>query len=103
MTTSAGTAALSERRRLRLSLLLQILSVCAFLALWSAATEYGWVSTIFLPSPRAVAAEAGKLVGTGELWQAMLASSRRVFLGFALAELLGLMAFTVALLILFVF
>ena len=84
MTTSDGTAALSERRpkragwlRVRLSLLLQILSVCAFLALWSAATEYGWVSTIFLPSPRAVAAEAGKLVGTGELWQAMLASSRR--------------------------
>jgi len=97
VTTSAGTAALSERRRpkragwlrLRLSLLLQILSVCAFLALWSAATEYGWVSTIFLPSPRAVAAEAGKLVGTGELWQAMLASSRRVFLGFALAAVVA--------------
>jgi taurine transport system permease protein len=95
--TSAGTAALSERRRpdragwlrVRLGLLLQILSVCAFLALWSAATEYGWVSTIFLPSPRAVATEAGKLIGTGELWQAVLASSRRVFLGFALAAVVA--------------
>ena len=97
MATSAGTAALSERRRpdragwlrVRLGLLLQILSVCAFLALWSAATEYGWVSTIFLPSPRAVATEAGKLIGTGELWQAVLASSRRVFLGFALAAVVA--------------
>jgi taurine transport system permease protein len=95
--TSAGTAALSERRRpdragwlrVRLGLLLQILSVCAFLALWSAATEYGWVSTIFLPSPRAVATEAGKLIGTGELWEAVLASSRRVFLGFALAAVVA--------------
>jgi taurine transport system permease protein len=91
-TTSARTPELGERRpdrarwlRVRLSLVIQLLSVCAFLALWSAATEYGWVSQIFLPSPRAVAAEAGKLVGTGELWQAVLASSRRVFLGFALA------------------
>ncbi|HEV3176748.1 MAG TPA: ABC transporter permease [Stellaceae bacterium] len=97
MATSAGTAALSERRRpdragwlrVRLGLLLQILSVCAFLALWSAATEYGWVSTIFLPSPRAVATEAGKLIGTGELWEAVLASSRRVFLGFALAAVVA--------------
>jgi taurine transport system permease protein len=32
-----------------------------------------------------VGREAGKLVGTGELWVAVLASSRRVFLGFALA------------------
>jgi len=71
--------------RLRLSLVLQVLSVCSFLALWSAATELGWVSTIFLPSPSSVALEAGKLIATGELWQAVLASSRRVFLGFALA------------------
>jgi taurine transport system permease protein len=68
-----------------LTLLIQVLSVGAFLALWSAATELGWVSTIFLPSPSSVASEAGKLIATGELWQAVLASSRRVFLGFALA------------------
>jgi taurine transport system permease protein len=33
--------------------------------------------------------EAGKLIGTGELWQAVLASSRRVFLGFALAAVVA--------------
>jgi taurine transport system permease protein len=95
-TGANNTGAVSKPRRggagwlrLRLSLLLQIVSVCAFLALWSAATEYGWVSTIFLPSPRAVATEAGKLIGTGELWQAIIASSRRVFLGFALAAVVA--------------
>jgi taurine transport system permease protein len=90
---SGGVSAKQPERagwlRVRLSLLLQILSVCMFLALWSAATEYGWVSTIFLPSPRSVASEAGKLVGTGELWQAIIASSRRVFLGFALAAVVA--------------
>ncbi len=77
-----------ERRRwvrFRLDLVLNVVSVFLFLAAWSAATEYGWISPIFLPSPASVASEAGKLVRTGELWEAVLASSRRVFLGFALA------------------
>ncbi len=77
-----------ERRRwvrFRLDLVLNVASVFLFLAAWNAATEYGWISPIFLPSPASVASEAGKLVRTGELWGAVLASSRRVFLGFALA------------------
>lgn len=78
----------AERRRwvrFRLDLVLNVVSVFLFFAAWSAATEYGWISPIFLPSPASVASEAGKLVRTGELWGAVLASSRRVFLGFALA------------------
>jgi taurine transport system permease protein len=71
--------------RARLSLVLKVVSICAFLGLWSAATELGWISSIFLPSPAAVARAASKLMSTGELWDAVLASSRRVFLGFALA------------------
>ena len=77
-----------ERRRwvrFRLDLVLNVVSVFLFFAAWNAATEYGWISPIFLPSPASVASEAGKLVGTGELWWAVVASSRRVFLGFALA------------------
>jgi taurine transport system permease protein len=71
--------------RLRASLAVKILSVLAFLALWTTATELGWVSPIFLPSPAAVASQAGKLMHAGDLWEAMAASSRRVFLGFAIA------------------
>jgi taurine transport system permease protein len=76
-----------EQRRLRVrrDLVLNVLSVFAFLGAWAAATELGWISPIFLPSPASVAAEAGKLVRTGDLWVAVVASSRRVFLGFALA------------------
>ena len=71
--------------RARLTLALKVLSICAFLGLWSAATGLGWISPIFLPSPASVARAAGKLMSTGELWEAVLASSERVFLGFALA------------------
>ncbi|HTZ80678.1 MAG TPA: ABC transporter permease [Stellaceae bacterium] len=75
--------------RARLALALKILSICGFLGLWSAATELHWISPIFLPSPAAVARAAGKLMSTGELWDAVLASSRRVFLGFAVAAVIA--------------
>lgn len=74
-----------RRFHVPVALVLKVLSVLAFIALWSAATELGWVSPIFLPSPASVATEAGKLMSTGDLWVSVLASSRRVFLGFALA------------------
>ena len=67
------------------SLALNIFAVLAFLFLWHVATASGWIAPIFLPSPSAVLKEAGKLVDSGELWVSIWASSRRVFLGFALA------------------
>ena len=76
-------------RHFRPTLLLNVASVMAFLALWLVATERGWVSPIFLPSPAAVASEGHKLIGTGELWEAVIASSRRVFTGFALAGVIA--------------
>ena len=84
---SAEPRSPERRRRLRprLDLVLNVVSVFAFLGAWSVATEFGWIAPIFLPSPASVASEARKLVDTGELWGAVLASSRRVFLGFALA------------------
>lgn len=72
-------------RRFRPVLLINVLSVIGFLGLWAAATELGWISPIFLPSPVAVANEGQKLLTTGDLWIAVWASSKRVFLGFALA------------------
>jgi len=49
------------------------------------ATETGAISPLFFPSPSMVAAEAGNIAGTTDLWVAIAASSRRVFLGFGLA------------------
>jgi taurine transport system permease protein len=86
-TTAPGRAAGS---RMRLILLINVLSVLGFLALWALATELGWIAPVFLPSPLAVAAEGRKLLAAGDLWGAVLASSRRVFLGFALAAAIAI-------------
>jgi taurine transport system permease protein len=87
----AAAPARQPRMRLPVSpvLAIGILSVLAFLSLWAVATQSGWVSQIFLPSPLAVLEAGRDLVATGELWQAVLASSQRVFLGFFLAALVS--------------
>jgi taurine transport system permease protein len=77
-------------RRLRLVLLINITSVLTFLSIWYFATESGWVAAVFLPSPVTVAGEANKLLQTGELWQAVLVSAKRVFTGFGLAALISI-------------
>jgi taurine transport system permease protein len=76
--------------RISLSLVLSVASVMAFLGLWTAATELGWIAPVFLPSPRAVLAEAAKIIGSGELWMAALMSSQRVFAGFAVAAIVAI-------------
>lgn len=70
-------------------LLLNILGVTFFVGGWALATLTGWVSPLFLPSPVMVAQEASKLLSSGELWASILASSRRVFLGFAVATIVA--------------
>lgn len=74
-----------SRLRDRPIILLNILGVFAFCITWTLATEGGWVSPLFLPSPFKVASEAASVAATHELWWAIAASSLRVFVGFALA------------------
>lgn len=68
---------------------LNVLAVMGFLAVWHIATASGFISPIFLPSPALVAKEANKLLDSGDLWISVLASSQRVFLGFALAAVVA--------------
>jgi taurine transport system permease protein len=81
---------LKSDNRLWRSWALSLAAVLAFLATWMLVTELGWVAPVFLPSPRTVVSEAAKLVISGELWSAILISSQRVFLGFALAALVAI-------------
>jgi taurine transport system permease protein len=85
----AGDAPGAKRRgggmAFRPILAINVLSVMAFLGLWSVATEFGWISPIFLPSPSMVVMEANRFMQTGDLLISIVDSSRRVFLGFALA------------------
>ncbi|WP_244546340.1 ABC transporter permease [Bosea sp. OK403] len=70
--------------------LVSMASVLLFIALWALATATGWISPLFLPSPVAVAQAAAKLVLSGDLWRAVLASSARVFAGFFLAAIVAI-------------
>ncbi|MBX3596712.1 MAG: ABC transporter permease [Rhizobiaceae bacterium] len=74
---------------MKLSMLLSLLSVLAFLGIWTFVTEMHIVKPVFLPSPLSVLKEAASLVQSGELWVSILASSKRVFSGFFLAAALA--------------
>jgi len=69
---------------------IKIGSVVALLLLWQLSSARGWISPVFFPSPREVWLEASGLIQDGEMWRAVVASSRRVFSGFGLAALVSI-------------
>lgn len=68
---------------------LALTGVVAFVAAWSALTYGGRVSDYFLPSPTAVLAEWGELIVDGGFFEDVWASTRRIFLGFAISAALA--------------
>ena len=87
---TAPAPRLARRWRINhLLLALNFAAVAAALLVWWAATAFGWVAPIFLPSPGDVL-HAGRLtLADGELLTDVLVSARRVFLGFALAAVVA--------------
>lgn len=75
--------------RLRL-LSASIASVIVFLALWELACRAGLVDPVFLPPPSAVFAKAMAMVHDGTLLGNVLASARRVMVGFLAATLVAI-------------
>ena len=65
-------------------------SVGLFLLAWYVATNFGFVSPVFLPSPQLVWHSAARLIASGDLLDDILVSSERVFLGYGLAALIGI-------------
>lgn len=63
----------------------------ALLALWAAATQYGWIAPQVLPSPAAVGAALQDAVASGELWANLKISVLRVLAGFGLGLAGGLL------------
>lgn len=61
------------------------------LALWEAASVFGWLSTRVLPEPLAVAKAFWGLSASGELWTHVAVSTRRAAIGFAVGGGLGLL------------
>lgn len=67
-----------------------VASVIVFLAFWELACRAGWVDPIFLPPPSAVFAKAVAMVHDGTLLGNVLASARRVMVGFLAATLVAI-------------
>lgn len=85
-----GAAARSRRWAGGTAVPIGAASVGVFLLAWYAATNFGFVSPVFLPSPQLVWHSAARLIASGDLLDDVLVSSERVFLGFGLAALIGI-------------
>ncbi|MDX6750286.1 ABC transporter permease subunit [Geminicoccaceae bacterium 1502E] len=71
------------------SILVSTVTVVALFLLWWAATRFGWIKPLFLPSPGAIVERFGRVLeegfGGASLWEHGQASLVRVFGAFALA------------------
>lgn len=66
------------------------ISVIAFLAIWELVCQAGLVDPIFLPPPSAVFLKAAAMAREGSLLGHVLASARRVMIGFLAATLVAI-------------
>ena len=67
------------------------LAPVAFIGLWALGVHSGFVDGRFFPSPETVASEAIDLTMSGELWKHVVATSRRVLLGFPIGAIGGVL------------
>jgi hypothetical protein len=77
-------------RQFALRLLPWLLPV-ALIAVWQAASAYGWLSTRVLPAPLDVLRAAWALAESGELWTHVKVSAGRALAGLAIGGSLGLL------------
>jgi ABC-type nitrate/sulfonate/bicarbonate transport system permease component len=70
-----------------------VLAFVVLIGLWQASSSFGWVSSLFLPSPVRIAAALQELIASGELWGHVTASVARIgggwLLGVAAGTLIG--------------
>lgn len=67
------------------TMIISIISVIVFGLVWEISGRLGWVSTVFLPTPSAIFQEGMALLRTGILQADILASTRRVLVGFLIS------------------
>ena len=93
---ATSSATVTERGSLRRKIavpwmrLISLASVVTVMTLWYVSTEYGWILPIFLPKPATVWQEAKGAFAGGLLLTDVWMSSKRVFLGFALAGVVAI-------------
>ncbi len=75
------------QRSKRWPVYVSLFSLLLFIALWEAVCRAGLIEPIFLPAPSKVLARAVKMYGQGTLLEHVLASTRRVMVGFLVSSL----------------
>ncbi len=76
--------ALYRRRRRRLETTLATTVPIVLLGMWQVAATNEWIDPRFFPAPSSIWTSARGLLESGDLWEDMTVSYRRVFLGFSL-------------------
>jgi ABC-type nitrate/sulfonate/bicarbonate transport system permease component len=66
-----------------------VLFALALLALWQLLAERQFISPVFFPSPSRTLAELYRQVASGQLWRPLEETAYRMFFGWALASLAG--------------
>ena len=66
-------------------------SVGVLLLLWEGVCRTGVVSPLFLPSPLRILAALGEMIADGEIGTSLVASLYRIFMGFLVGGVLGLL------------
>ncbi len=67
------------------TMIISIISVIVFGLIWELSGRLGWISTVFLPTPSAIFQEGMALLRSGILQADILASTRRVLVGFLIS------------------
>jgi taurine transport system permease protein len=77
---------MTERTKLRL---VSVIAFIAFLLVWQYVTSQGYIKPLFLPSPVDIVRRGASMFSQGKLLVHVVASARRVLMGFALASVLA--------------
>jgi ABC-type nitrate/sulfonate/bicarbonate transport system permease component len=75
--------------RANLERLLSVLSPAILISIWEAAALAGKVDTRFFPAPSSVFAALGQMLQTGELWEHLSVSLKRIAIGFTIGAIPG--------------
>ncbi len=67
-----------------------IVSAGGVLLLWELVCQFGWIETVLLPAPHSVLSTLAGLIASGELVKDAGASLWRVFVGFSIASVIGI-------------
>lgn len=80
-----------KRKKIILDNIIFVLAPIVFIIIWQFACNYQWVNTRILPSPKEVFDALRDLLATNKFQQHLIASVRRVALGFAFGATAGVL------------